>query len=130
MDAEVFQSLKNLTTSVTSLSELFQKDPSRSQWLTVDACGIHADFSRQRIDSSLFEALLHSAEVVDVRGSFGKLISGEIMNATEGRSVGHMALRAPANSSPLAQQASGQLERAKLLADGIRSGAIVGATGK
>jgi glucose-6-phosphate isomerase len=130
MDAEVFQSLKNLTTSVTSLSELFQKDPSRSQWLTVDACGIHADFSRQRIDTSLFEALLHSAEVVDVRGSFGKLISGEIMNATEGRSVGHMALRAPANSSPLAQQASGQLERAKLLADGIRSGAIVGATGK
>ena len=106
MDAEVFQSLKNLATSVASLSDLFQKDSSRSQWLTVDACGIHADFSRQRIDASLCEALLHSADVVDIRGSFGKMIVGEIMNVTEGRSVGHMALRAPATSSPMAQQAS------------------------
>ena len=103
MDAEVFQSLKNLTASVASLSELFQRDPSRSQWLTVDACGIHADFSRQRIDLSLFEALCHSAEIMDIRGSFGKMTAGEIMNVTEGRSVGHMALRAPANSSALAQ---------------------------
>ena len=130
MDAEVFQSLKNLATSVASLSDLFQKDSSRSQRLTVDACGIHADFSRQRIDASLFEALLHSADLVDIRGSFGQMIAGEVMNVTEGRAVGHMALRAPATSSPLAQQASGQLERAKTLADGIRSGATVGATGK
>jgi glucose-6-phosphate isomerase len=130
MDAEVFQSLKNLTASVASLSELFQRDPSRSQWLTVDACGIHADFSRQRIDLSLFEALCHSADIMDIRGSFGKMTAGEIMNVTEGRSVGHMALRAPANSSALAQQAYGQLERAKSLADGIRAGSVVGATGK
>lgn len=130
MDAEVFQSLKNLAISVASLSDLFQNDPSRSQWLTVDTCGIHGDFSRQRTDRPLFEALLHSADVVDIGASFGQMISGDIMNVTEGRSVGHMALRAPATSSPLAEQACGQLERAKALADGIRSGAIVGATGK
>jgi glucose-6-phosphate isomerase len=130
MDAEVFQSLKNLATSVASLSELFQKDSSRSHWLTVDACGIHADFSRQRINASLFEALVHAAEVTDIRGSFESMISGDIMNVTEGRSVGHMALRAPVSSSSLAQQAFGQLERAKSLADGVRSGAVTGATGK
>jgi glucose-6-phosphate isomerase len=68
--------------------------------------------------------------VVDVQGSFRKMMSGDIMNATEERAVGHMALRASAKSSPMAQQASGQLGRAKVLADGVRSGAISGATGK
>jgi len=130
MDAEVFQSLKNLTHGLAPLVELFQTDPSRSKWLTVEACGIHADFSRQRINKSLYEALIHSVDVVDVQGSFSKMMAGDIMNVTEDRAVGHMALRAPAPSSPLAQQASGQLERAKALADRVRSGAVKGATGK
>jgi glucose-6-phosphate isomerase len=130
MDAEVFHSLKNLAQGLAPLSELFKTDPSRSQWLTIDACGIHADFSRQRINKSLYEALIHSADVADVQGSFRKMMAGDIMNVTEDRAVGHMALRAPAKSSPLAQQASGQIERAKALADGVRSGAISGATGK
>jgi glucose-6-phosphate isomerase len=130
MDAEVFHSLKNLTQGVAPLSELFQTDPSRSDWLTIDACGIHADFSRQRINRTLYEALLHSVDVVDIRGSFRKMMAGDIMNATEDRAVGHMALRAPATSSPMAQQASGQLERAKAVADGVRSGSVCGASGK
>jgi glucose-6-phosphate isomerase len=130
MDAEVFHSLKNLAQGVAPLAELFRADPSRSQLLTVDACGIHADFSRQRIDSTLFEALLHSADVADVRGSFMKMMAGDILNVTEDRAVGHMALRAPDTLSPLAQQASEQLERAKALADEVRSGAVCGATGE
>jgi len=130
MDAEVFQSLKNLCQGVAPLAELFQSDPSRNQWLTVDACGIHADFSRQRINKSLYEALVHSVDIVDVQGSFRKMMAGDIMNVTEDRAVGHMALRAPAQSSPMAQQASGQLERGKALANAIRSGAVCGATGK
>ena len=130
MDAEVFHSLKNLAHGVAPLADLFQRDPSRSQLLTVDACGIRADFSRQRVDKTLFEALLHSADVVDIRGSFKKMMAGDILNVTEDRAVGHMALRAPATSSASAQQASGQLEQAKTLADGVRSGAVCGATGK
>jgi glucose-6-phosphate isomerase len=130
MDAEVFHSLKNLTQGVAPLAELFQTDPSRSQWLTVDACGIHADFSRQRISKPLHEALIHSTVVVGIQESFRKMMSGDIMNVTEDRAVGHMALRAPASSSLLAQQASGQLDRAKELANDVRSGAVRGATGQ
>ena len=130
MDAEVFHSLKNLTQGVAPLSELFQTDPSRSQWLTVDACGIHADFSRQRINKSLYEALVHSPDVADIQGSFKKMMAGDIMNVTEDRAVGHTALRASAKSSSMSQQASGQLERAKALANAIRSGAVCGGTGK
>ena len=130
MDAEIFHSLKNLTLGVAPLAELFRTDPSRSDWLTIGACGIHADFSRQRINETLYEALVHSAGVVDIRGSLTKMMAGDIMNATEDRAVGHTALRAPARSSPMAQQASGQLERAKLLADGVRSGSLCGASGK
>ena len=130
MDAEVFQSLNNLAQGVAPLAELFRSDPSRSEFLTIDACGLRADFSRQRIDATLFEALLHSADVADIRGSFRKMMAGDILNVTEDRAVGHMALRAPTTSSPLAQQASGQLERAKALADGVRSGSVCGATGE
>jgi glucose-6-phosphate isomerase len=130
MDAEVFHSLKNLTQGVAPLADLFHADPARSDWLTVDACGIHADFSRQRINKTLYEALLHAADVADIHGSFKKMMAGDIMNATEDRVVGHMALRAPATSSPLAQKAAGQLKRAQHLTDGIRSGAVNGATGK
>jgi len=130
MDAEVFQSLKNLTHGLAPLVELFHTDPSRSQWLTVDACGIHADFSRQRVNKGLYEALIHSADIADIQGSFKKMMTGDIMNVTEGRAVGHVALRAAAASSPLAQQASGQLQRAKALADGVRWGAVTGTTGK
>jgi glucose-6-phosphate isomerase len=130
MDAEVFHSLKNLTHGVAPLSELFQTDPSRIDWLTIDACGIHADFSRQRVNRTLHEALLHAADVADIQGSFKKMMAGDIVNVTEDRAVGHMALRAPATSSPMAQQASGQLERAKAVADGVRSGSVCGASGK
>jgi len=98
MDAEVFHSLKNLSLGVAPLAELFQTDPSRSQWLTIDACGIHADFSHQRIDKSMHAALVHSVDLVDVQGSFRKMTAGDIMNVTEDRAVGHMALRAPAKS--------------------------------
>lgn len=129
MDAEVFHSLKNLAQGVAPLVDLFHADPSRSEWLTADACGIHADFSRQRINTTLFEALLQAADVADIHGSFTKMMDGDIMNVTEDRAVGHMALRAPATSSTLAQQAAGQLRRARQLADGIRSGAVNGATG-
>lgn len=130
MDAEVFHSLKSLTHGVAPLSELFQTDPSRIDWLTIDACGVHADFSRQRINKTLHEALLHAVDVVDIRGSLRKMMAGDILNVTEDRAVGHMALRALATSSPMAQQASGQLERAKAVADDVRSGSVCGASGK
>ncbi len=130
MDAEVFHSLKNLTHGVAPLSELFQTDPSRIDWLTIDACGVHADFSRQRVNRILYEALLHSADVVDIRGSLKKMMAGDIMNTTEDRAVGHMALRGPSTSSPMAHQASGQLAGAKAMADGVRSGSVCGAGGK
>jgi glucose-6-phosphate isomerase len=128
MEADVFHSLMNLTQGVAPLADLFRADPSRAQWLTIDACGIHADFSRQRISKPLRDALIHSAEVMDVQGSMKKMANGDVLNITEQRSVGHMALRSSAASSSFAQQASGQLVRAQKLADDIRSGADCGST--
>jgi hypothetical protein len=49
MDAEVFQSLKNLAQGVVPLAELFRSDPSRSELLTIDACGLHADSTLQTL---------------------------------------------------------------------------------
>jgi len=130
MDAEVFHSLMNVAQGVTSLPDMFRTDPTRSEWLTIDACGIHADFSRQRVNKPLRDALIHSVDIMDIPGSFAKMIAGEVMNATEDRAVGHMALRAPATSSPFALQAAEQLERAKHLADNVRNGTMRSASGE
>lgn len=130
MDAEVFHSLVKITDGVEPLADLFETDPLRHEWLTIDACGIHADFSRQRINRLLFEALVHSVDVMDIQGFFTKMVAGNVLNVTQDRAVGHMALRAQAASSPFAHEANGQLMRAKKLADAIRSAAVCGATGK
>ena len=53
-----------------TIEELFSQDSSRADWLTLDACGIHADFSRQRIDKPMWDELLQELAGVDVAGVF------------------------------------------------------------
>ena len=130
IDASTVRSLQVLAAAVPSLAELFATDSNRSDWLTVDACGVHADFSRQHVSKDLFEALMKAVSLVDVSAKFAAMAAGDIVNSTEKRAVGHMALRAPADSSELARLAAPELQRARALAHSIRDGALVGSTGR
>jgi glucose-6-phosphate isomerase len=130
IDASTVRSLRLLATQVPSLTELFATDSQRNEWLTVDACGVHADFSRQHVSKDLFVALMKAVSVVDVPAKFAAMAAGEIVNATEERAVGHMALRAPAGSSELARLAAPELQHARDLARSIREGSLVGSTGQ
>lgn len=129
IDASTIRSLRMLASTVPSLAELFAADSQRSEWLTVDACGVHADFSRQHISKDLFDALTNAVSLVDVSAKFAAMAAGDIVNSTEKRAVGHMALRAPADSSELARLAAPELQRARDLARSIRNGSLVGSTG-
>ena len=129
MDVSMVQSLEILASAVPSIVELFATDSHRSEWLTLDACGIHADFTRQHISSELFAALMEAVKKIDVTGRFAAMAAGDIVNQSEHRQVGHMALRAPADSSELSRLAAPQLERARQLSNSVRDGLLVGSEG-
>lgn len=106
---------------MTTIAEMFSADPSRPDWLTIDACGIHADFSRQRIDRQLWDALLEELAGLDVASKFAQMYAGRIMNITEDRAVLHVASRGTGDAQTERELAQSQLRRAVALAEEIRS---------
>lgn len=112
-------------TNVASLTDLFRSDPDRAAFLTRDACGLHADFSRQLIDHGLFNELLAYARRVDTASRLREMFAGEHINQTENRAVMHTALRDRASSTPEAKAAATQLDRARKLAEEVRSSEVI-----
>jgi glucose-6-phosphate isomerase len=106
---------------MATIAEMFSADPSRPDWLTVDACGIRADFSRQRIDRQLWNGLLEELAGLDVASKFAQMYAGHIMNITEERAVLHVASRGTGDAQTERELAQSQLRRALALAEEIRS---------
>jgi len=79
----------------THLRDLFAADASRGERLVLDACGLHVDYSKQRITGETLPLLLKLAEACGLRQRIDAMFSGEKINATEHRAVLHVALRAP-----------------------------------
>ncbi len=119
-----------------SLREEFASDPTRASAMTLHAGDLFIDYSKQRVDEGALAILLNLAKVRDVTTSFQRMKNGERVNSTEDRAVGHMALRIPKGETFLidgvnvAPSVHAVLDRMADLARGIRSGEIVGSTGK
>ncbi|MFM9197217.1 MAG: glucose-6-phosphate isomerase [Planctomycetia bacterium] len=79
----------------THLRDLFAGDPGRGERLVIDACGLHADYSKQRISDETLRLLVGLAEACGLRRRIDAMFSGEKINSTERRAVLHVALRAP-----------------------------------
>ena len=118
------------------LVDLFRDEPDRLQRLTLDAAGLHLDLSKQAWGRQGFAAALALARAYDVEAARARLFAGETVNRSEGRAVLHPALRAADGAAFSAQgePVSGEVEagRAAMRAfvEGVRSGAVTGATGK
>jgi len=76
------------------LRSLFAADSGRGERYTAEACGLFLDYSKQRIDDEVLRSLCELAEQIDLRPRIEAMFSGERINATEGRAVLHVALRA------------------------------------
>jgi glucose-6-phosphate isomerase len=94
------------------------------------------DFTRQRVDGPILDALVGASIECEVQASFLQMVSGSRINSTENRAVGHIALRMHVDESfpvdgvdvvPLVHET---LERMSAFAEGVRSGEILGATGR
>ena len=123
-------------TAGASLRARFAADPDRFSRFSLTLDDLLLDFSKCAIEEetlTLFEALADAAGVEEARAA---MFSGAPINATEGRAVLHVALR---DLSGRAYRVGGEdvsaqvrevLRSLEEFAQGVRSGAICGATGR
>ena len=69
-------------------------DPDRFATFSRSLDDLTIDFSKERLDAAALASLLELAEAADVAGRRDAMFAGEPINATEGREVLHVALRA------------------------------------
>jgi len=126
-----FQHLKRL-----HLRDLFANDPHRGERLTVEAVGVHLDYSKNRITDETLRLLVQLAEESGLRTRIDAMFQGEKINTTEDRAVLHVALRAPRGVSIVVDgqnvvlQVHAVLDGMTEFCNQVRSGAWKGHTGK
>jgi glucose-6-phosphate isomerase len=118
------------------LRELFAEDPGRGERLTAEAAGLYLDYSKNRVTDETLRLLLQLAEESGVEQRRDAMFAGERINVSENRSVLHVALRMPKDSSlvvdgvDVVAQVHDVLERMSDFADRVRSGEWKGFTGR
>jgi len=116
------------------LRELFTRDPGRVASLSLSFDGILYDFSKQRVDSTSLPLLVALAREARLDEWTARMFSGERINASEDRSVLHVALRRssspfPSNELDVMPEVLATRQRMATFADHIRSGQALGFTG-
>jgi glucose-6-phosphate isomerase len=118
------------------LRQLFADDPRRGERLTLDAVGLHLDYSKNRVIDETLELLFQLAEESGLRTRIDAMFNGEKINITEKRAVLHVALRAPKDASILVDgknvvpEVHSVLDKMADFSNRVRSGEWKGYTGK
>jgi len=118
------------------LRRLFADDPGRGERMAVGALGLYLDYSKNRVTDETLRLLLQLAEESGLRGRIDAMFRGEKINVTEGRSVLHVALRAPKGASILVDGENvvplvhAVLDKMADFSGRVRAGAWRGHTGK
>ncbi|MDB5816664.1 MAG: glucose-6-phosphate isomerase, partial [Rhizobacter sp.] len=120
----------------THLRDLFAQDARRGERLSLEACGLYLDYSKNRVTDETLALLVALAEDRGVLERTKAMFAGEVINMTEKRSVLHVALRMPKTSTlavdgvDVVAQVHEVLDRMAAFAESVRSGAWRGHTGK
>ena len=118
------------------MRDLFAADGKRFDKLSVDACGILLDYSKNRITDQTMDLLTALAHKADITGEVSRMLSGERINQTEDRPVLHTALRMPKDQSLMVDgedvvaQVHAVTDQAATFVDKVRDGTWKGYTGK
>jgi glucose-6-phosphate isomerase len=122
--------------SGTHLRTLFADDPGRAQRFSIDAAGLHLDYSKNRITDETLRLLLQLADERALGARIAAMWNGERINTTEDRAVLHVALRAPREQRiefggrNVVDDVHAVLDRMAAFSERVRSGAWTGYTGK
>lgn len=118
------------------LRERFAADPTRGTRMSLQACDIYADYSKNLVSGDTLALLFQLARERGVEQLRDAMFAGEKINTTEQRAVLHTALRNQghehinengADVLPEVREVLGHMAR---FADSFRSGEWVGHTGK
>ncbi|MBS3967112.1 MAG: glucose-6-phosphate isomerase [Truepera sp.] len=126
-----YQQIKEL-----HLRQLFAADPKRGERLALEVQGLYCDYSKHRITDETLALLIRLAEACGLPQRIEAMFRGDQINLTEGRSVLHVALRAPRESSltvdgvDVIAEVQTVLDKMAVFATRVRSGAWTGHTGK
>ncbi len=117
------------------LGEMFAGNPNRAYQFSIMTPNVLLDFSRQRFDQPIMEALKDLAEERQLQEQIRAMFSGEKINTTEKRAVLHTALRYQGQEPILVDgkdvmpEVRAVLAQVKEFADGIHKMQKLGATG-
>ena len=120
----------------THLSQLFAEDPTRGERYAIDDVGIYLDYSKHRVTDETLKLLVQLAEESGLKAKIDAMFAGEKINISEGRSVLHVALRAPkgaklvVDGQDVVAEVHAVLDKMSAFADRVRSGEWKGHTGK
>ena len=103
------------------LRQLFADDPQRVSRLGIEAPHVFGDLSRGHWDLMSRRHLMDLALECDIPGQRAALLSGGIVNRTEGRAALHTALRAPKGQGPFSEAVHDVLDRMLAFVDRVHA---------
>jgi glucose-6-phosphate isomerase len=118
------------------LREFFASDPGRGTTMVASAADLVLDYSKHRVDGAVLAALIAVARRSGVEARRDAMFAGERVNATEDRSVLHVALRLPrgdhlmVDGRDVVADVHAVLDAMGTVAGRIRSGEWTGYTGR
>jgi glucose-6-phosphate isomerase len=123
-------------TNATDIRAAFAADPQRFARYSTTLGDFLFDYSKCAVNDAVLDALEALAKDAGVEKKRDAMFAGEIINMTEERAVLHTALRNRASTPVLVDgkdvmpDVNAVLDAMGAFSDGIRSGALKGATGK
>jgi glucose-6-phosphate isomerase len=117
------------------LRELFAADASRGERLVAEGVGLYLDYSKNRVTDETLRLLIQLATESGLAERTEAMFAGERINVSENRSVLHVALRMPRDSSLLVDgvdvvaEVHDVLDRMAAFSERVRSGDWTGHTG-
>ncbi len=133
-----WNALREHKTTVESmqLRDLFKQDNQRATLFSHEACGLHLDFSRNRVTRDTLKHLLALARESGLNDGIESMFNGDVLNNTEQRPVLHTALRnrsdraIQVDSTDVMPEVRHTLKRMREFARAVHDGDFRGHTGK
>lgn len=115
----------------TDIESLFAQDTERADSLSLDAAGLHLDYSKHLLDSQALQALMTLATQAKCSEGIADLFRGTTINNTEERPALHTLLRASQSGLQVDKfaQVSDARSRMQACADALNNGTHLGYTG-
>jgi glucose-6-phosphate isomerase len=109
--------------TLPDLATLFEKDEDRLDRLSIDAAGLHFDWSKTHLTTDIIAAMDKRATAVGFDAARENLFTGAIVNPSENRPATHVAERGNSSSDEV-DLAAKRHGRVRALVDAVEAGAF------